>query len=326
MIQCSPSTLVKKTQKIIDELTDDLYDISGGNIGDYHDTLVDENLFPFSGEKTNADIFKYFVQKTNEYITFCKSTGLFPVDSVPDIDWTPSYKQKSSPLASYIDKGPYEALLDNGIFWISPVPEPVNKETYLGLKNIYHKQFMNSITIHEVIGHHTASENLEKNLDNAFTFSSNLTYDEGFALYVEDVFTQAYVDQSAMPAKEKDHMLFFQKKAALLRAHRVIVDIGLGTGEMDINDASKYYADKNEFPLETARNECEKFYLNPGTASSYFIGKLEICEIRNLLKKQHGENFSLNRFNKLMVSFGSIPIALIRRKILETITEMPEEP
>ena len=319
MIDCSPSTLVKRTTTEIERLTADLNDIACGDVIGYHENLIKENAFPYSGNTTNEKLLGYFMKQTQEYVDACMDTGHFPAISVPKIDWTPSYKQKSSPLAAYIDRGPYERILDGGIFWVTPVPEQISRKQYEGLTSLYHRQFMNSITIHEVIGHHLASENLEKNLDTAFAFSSNLTYDEGFALYVEEEFTRFYVDYAKISDHEKNQMLFFQKKAALLRAYRVIVDIGLGTGEMDIDEASKLYADKNNFPITTARNECEKYYLNPGTASSYFIGKLEISNIRNLLETKLDKDFSLPRFHKLLVSFGSIPIAMIRRRIIEEV-------
>jgi len=106
MINCSPATLLKKTIKEIECLTADLNDIASGNTAKYHTTLVKENSFVFSGNDTNEHIFKYFKEKTHEYINICMDTGIFPALSRPDIQWTPSYKQKASPLAAYIDKGP----------------------------------------------------------------------------------------------------------------------------------------------------------------------------------------------------------------------------
>lgn len=316
MIESSPSHLVKQTWQIIDKVTADLHEISNGNIDGYHRSLVTENLFPFSGADTSHAMMAYFKSKTREYIDFCVDTSLFPVNRLPVIEWTPTYKRKSSPLAAYIDRGPYEHIIEKGIFWISPVEENTTMDDYLAMQNIFHRQFMNSITIHEVIGHHTAAENLE-NIRNGFEFSSNITFDEGFALYVEEVFTEQYVRRADISNREKEQMLFFQKKAELLRAYRLIVDIGIGTGELTLEDAAKLYGEKNFFPLSTARNECEKYYLNPGTASSYFIGKLEIMKIRSLIEQKLKKRFSLNQFNRDLLRYGSAPLSLIGRKIME---------
>ncbi len=318
MIESSTSSLLTQTWKVINNLTADLRHISGGNINYYHETLVRENSFPFSGTDTNHAIMAYFQNKTKEYIQFCIDWELFPVSRLPVIEWTPTYKRKSSPLAAYIDKGPYENIIKQGIFWISPVDDDISEAKYNTMTNVYHKQFMNSITIHEVIGHHTAAENLE-NLEDSFEFSSNITFDEGFALYVEDVFTSYYVAHAAIDNREKEQMLFFQKKAELLRAYRVIVDIGIGTGEMNIEEGARMYSDKNNLPIETALNECEKFYLNPGTASSYFIGKLEILKLKSLIEKKLQNKFSIKTFNRELLNYGSAPLSLIGRKITERL-------
>jgi uncharacterized protein (DUF885 family) len=177
---------------------------------------------------------------------------------------------------------------------------------------------MNSIIIHELVGHHLQSARVPKLESDVFKFSDNLTFDEGFALYVEDVFTENYVKTLHDP-QEADDMIFFQKKAELMRAHRVYADISLGTGRISLEEAVRYFLEKNSLPYETAKAECEKYYLNPGVASSYLIGKIELIDLSNHLRNKFKQAFSLPLFHQGLVNYGSIPIPLIKRSMIEKL-------
>ena len=114
-------------------------------------------------------------------------------------------------------------------------------------------------------------------------------------------------------------MIFFQKKAELMRAHRVYVDISLGTNRISIEEAIRYFSEENSLPYEIAKAECEKYYLKPGVASSYLIGKIELMKLNDYLKKKFKGQFSLSLFHKGLVNYASIPIPLIQRSMIEKL-------
>ena len=68
--------------------------------------------------------------------------------------------------------------------------------------------------------------------------------------------------------------------------------------------------------VEKARQVCENYYLNPGVASSYLIGKFEILKVKQYFKEKLEGNFSLNRFNREVIGYGSMPVSLIKRLML----------
>ncbi len=318
LLNYNTSTLLEVTEKKIASLTDDMREISGHNMKRYFERLVQRNLIPYSSDGINSYIMKYFKKKSKEYFEFCKDTRLIPADQLPIIEWTPIYKRTTSPLASYISCGPYEKLINQGLFWICPVKKPINQREFKRKKYIFHRQMMDSLIIHELIGHHLACDRISKINDEAFKLSNNLTSDEGFALYVEDVFAQEY-SKTLKDRQIADEMIFFQKKAELMRAHRVYLDVSLGTRRISIEEAIRYFSEKNALPYETAKAECEKYYLNPGVASSYLIGKIELMNIRDHLKEKFKDMFSLSLFHEGLVNYGSIPIPLIKRSMIEKL-------
>ena len=293
-------------------------EISGNDINGYFEKLVERNLVPYSSNGINSCLMKYFKKKSREYFEFCRDTKLIPTNREPSIEWTPIYKRTTSPLAAYIQCGPYETLKNLGIFWVCPAKEPLLEEEFYQKRYIYHYQMMNSLIIHELIGHHLQSDRLPDVEKEVFKFSNNLTSDEGFALYVEEVFAEEYA-KSLKDHQEADEMIFFQKKAELMRAHRVYVDVSLGTGRISIEEAIRYFSEKNSLPYETAKAECERYYLNPGVASSYLIGKIELMNLREHLEEKFKEMFSLSLFHEGLVNYGTIPIPLIKRSMIEKL-------
>ena len=319
LLDYSTDCLLEFIERRIRSLTDDMNAISGGDIEGYFQNLVERNQIPYSSDGgINTHVMDYFLRKSKEYFEFCKNTELIPTDHEAIIEWTPIYKRSTSPLASYISCGPYETIKNEGIFWICPVKEPISKEEFREKRNIYHYQMINSLIIHELIGHHLQADQISKLGNEVFRFSSNLSFDEGFALYVEEMFSREYT-KTLTDQREIDEMIFYQKKAELLRAHRVYVDISLGTNRISVEEATRYFAEKNSLPQETAKAECEKYFLKPGVASSYMIGKIEIMKLREHLEQKFKDTFSLTLFHQGLVSYGSIPIPLVHRSMIEKL-------
>jgi uncharacterized protein (DUF885 family) len=310
--------LLELSRERIASLTREMEAISGKDIPGYYKRLVQRNLLPFSPKGLNDYLMGYCRDKAEEYFAFCRKTNLIPADRKPLIEWTPIYRRKTSPLASYIPRGPFETLKRQGVLWVCPAEEPLSKKRFLERKNLYHRQMINSLIIHELIGHHMQLDRIAAIDREAFKISSNLTSDEGFALYVEDMFTQEYTKTLKKP-QEADDMVFFQKKAELMRAHRVYVDVSLATRRLSLEEAVRYFSDQNSMPFETAKAECEKYFLNPGMASSYLIGKMELMRLRERLRSKFRDAFSLALFHQGLVNYGAIPIPMIQRSMIEKL-------
>jgi uncharacterized protein (DUF885 family) len=55
----------------------------------------------------------------------------------------------------------------------------------------------------------------------------------------------------------------------------------------------------------------------PTYPMSYTLGKLEILRLREDYKKAKGKAFKLKDFHDKLLSYGSIPVQMIRQRMLE---------
>jgi len=64
-----------------------------------------------------------------------------------------------------------------------------------------------------------------------------------------------------------------------------------------------------------AISEVKRYCLTPTQPMSYIIGKLQITQLRDECKKKYGAKFDLKKFHETLLSFGSIPVELIRKNL-----------
>ena len=99
--------------------------------------------------------------------------------------------------------------------------------------------------------------------------------------------------------------------ARLRACARAIVDVGIHTGKMTLEDAQNFYADKVGMSAAASRAEAVKNTMFPGAAMMYLIGSDAIVNLRSEMQSKHGDRFNLKRFHDALLSHGSIPVPLI---------------
>jgi uncharacterized protein (DUF885 family) len=68
----------------------------------------------------------------------------------------------------------------------------------------------------------------------------------------------------------------------------------------------------------SAEQQAVRATFDPGYFA-YTLGKLQILELREELKRELGPRFDLRRFHDAMLAHGSPPIALIRDRVAEAV-------
>jgi uncharacterized protein (DUF885 family) len=63
-----------------------------------------------------------------------------------------------------------------------------------------------------------------------------------------------------------------------------------------------------------AEKEVTRYTFSPTQPMSYLVGKRQIIELKEDYQKNTGEQFDLKKFHDRLLSFGSIPVCLIRRE------------
>ena len=92
---------------------------------------------------------------------------------------------------------------------------------------------------------------------------------------------------------------------------RAVVDLGLHTGALGIDDAITIYRDRIGLSQDAAAAEACKNSMFPGTALMYWLGTDGLHRLRRERERSEGSAFSLKRFHDRSLSFGSIPVPLL---------------
>lgn len=142
---------------------------------------------------------------------------------------------------------------------------------------------------------------------------------EGIAFYNEELLLAAGLFDDAPHSQTV--MYNFMK----LRAMRVIVDVELATGGIDIPTATTYLEKKVPMDHETAYEEAVFFSSNPGQALTYQIGKTQIIKLfSDAIAKNRGDSqpFSMQEFHDYLWLNGNVPLSLLRFEYLNDSSEI----
>jgi uncharacterized protein (DUF885 family) len=128
------------------------------------------------------------------------------------------------------------------------------------------------------------------------------TIAEGWACYATDLMNEiGFLD----PLER-----YAQRHARLRMAARAVVDVRLHRGTFTLDDAIACYRDRVGMSPEAARDEAVKNSLFPGAALMYMVGTDLIHGLRRSLAVRPG--FDLRAFHDRFLSYGSVPVTLIR--------------
>ncbi len=131
---------------------------------------------------------------------------------------------------------------------------------------------------------------------------------EGWGLYSEQLmYEQGHFDRKTRMA---------QLKMQAWRAARVVIDIRLQTGEMGFGDAVSYLVREVGLTRENSEAEVRRYLGNPTRPLSYFVGFLQLMELREAVQAAEGDAFDLKRFHDRVLSYGTIPVVLIRHGLV----------
>lgn len=136
------------------------------------------------------------------------------------------------------------------------------------------------------------------------------TMAEGWANYATDL---AEAAGFLTPAER-----YGQHTARMRMAARAVVDIRLHQGRFSLADATAFYADRIGMSAAAAEAEASKNSLFPGAACMYLAGWHGIWSLRRVLERRTGAGFSLRVFHDRLLSFGSVPVALIAQAMLDS--------
>jgi uncharacterized protein (DUF885 family) len=279
----------------------------------YHDVESEhptaDSLIPVA-KKHLESIRQYLIDKN-----ICS----MPSEVRVQVKETPEYARATS-TASLDIAGPFEKNATESYYYITPVDNTwtaQQKEDWLAMFNYYTTDV---VTIHEAYpGHYT--QGLHLNASNATKLEKifgSYAFIEGWAHYTEKMMLdEGYGNNGDSITAAKYRMA--QSGDALLRICRLCVSIKTHCQGISVDEATKFFMDNWYQGDKPSRQEALRGTFDPGYLF-YTLGKLQILKLRDDYQKQEGANYSLKKFNDMMMDNGMPPIRLMREIMLKDST------
>ncbi len=234
----------------------------------------------------------------------------------PQVVETPPFLRALT-FASMDTPGPFEK--NSAAFYNVTLPESewsaAQKDEYLEGFNRY---ALRVTSIHEVFPGHYAQFLWSKRVPSKVRKLSGALHQpwgevgsngEGWAHYSE----QMMLEEGYGEGDPK--LLLFELEAALMRLSRYVVGIRLHTRGMTLEEATQFFKKEGLMTEVAAEREARRGTADP-TYLVYTLGKLQILKLRDDYQKNAGDRFSLLEFHDRFLSFGNVPIKLIREEML----------
>jgi len=188
---------------------------------------------------------------------------------------------------------------------------------YINLRNTGEvaKFSMRTLAYHEGIPGHHFQIAIQQELSGVPIFRKVLpftAYAEGWALYSERLAWEAGFQKAPL-----DNLGRLQ--AEMFRAVRLVVDTGMHEKRWTREQAIAYMLEKTGMPETDVVAEIERYLVMPGQALAYKVGMNKILELRENAKKQLGPKFDLKAFHDVVLTGGSMPMALLERRVQQWI-------
>jgi uncharacterized protein (DUF885 family) len=103
------------------------------------------------------------------------------------------------------------------------------------------------------------------------------------------------------------------------RAIRLVVDTGIHRYRWTRERAIDYFMENGLLSRRDATKEVERYFNNPGQATSYMIGQLKILELRDRARAALGNRFDIRDFHAVVLENGSVPLDVLESLVNDWI-------
>lgn len=276
--------LMRKTEYFLEEFLSNLQTIVQQNPEIYQE-FMDYQFTPMEPEEILEDLRE-------------KSAEYFP--EPPQVNYTvkhvhPSMEEHSSPA----------------FYLTTPVDDLQNNLIYINNKQISGGEEA-QIELYTTLAHEGYPGHLYQNI---YTGSCNLPlirsllnysgYSEGWATYVEHSYGFGFSGMSDELAQ-----LFAGNSAASLALHAYI-DMGVNYEGWNQDDAADFLAGYGIADTNVAKQIFELVVEEPANYLNYFIGYLEILDLRRTAEKELGDAFDAKEFHRFLLETGPAPFYII---------------
>ena len=227
------------------------------------------------------------------------------------------YSVKESPPymrwnAAFLNSpGPFDDVRLPAFYYITlPNPSWSKKEQE---EYIMPRGTLLATTVHEVFpGHFLQSLWTRKATSRVEQALQSYSFVEGWAHYTE----QMMVEEGF--GAESPETRLGQLSDALLRNCRFVASIGLHVKGMTVDEAALLFINECKQDKATAREQAVRGTFDPGYFA-YTLGKLQILELREEVRRALGAKFELGKFHDALLAHGGPPVPILRPLVLKDL-------
>jgi uncharacterized protein (DUF885 family) len=165
-----------------------------------------------------------------------------------------------------------------------------------------------ALAYHEGIPGHHMQLSIAQELEGVPRFRRFLSfytaYTEGWGLYTERLAKE-------MGAYQDPYSDFGRLVLELRRAIRLVVDTGLHAKRWTRQQAIDYVLANQPSGEREAARDIGRYIVNPGQATAYMIGQMEILRLREEARASMGARFSLSGFHDAVLENGAVPLDVL---------------
>jgi uncharacterized protein (DUF885 family) len=270
-----------------------------GSLDDFFNYMKNSKKFRYDDNEKGREKYLRDTRKIikNAWAKLPEMFGILPKAELT-VKAVEPFRERSAGLAFY--QGPSEDGERPGIY-------------YVNLHDIQavNKYEQKALAYHEAVpGHHMqiAISTELKQLPKFRRYGHYTAYIEGWALYAERLASEfgLYNDPYAE---------FGRLSMELLRAGRLVVDTGLHDKEWSMEYATQWLNKNKPNSASENKKAIQRYVVMPGQATAYMIGMLKILNLREMAKKELGEDFNIKAFHDQILKDGAMPLFILGEKL-----------
>jgi uncharacterized protein (DUF885 family) len=290
--------------------------------------------------RNDDELFQWYRQAGERAVAYGRQYDLFDIPATYKLDVVPTPPVLQSTIdAAYYPAPPFKKT-GVGRFYLTPTgndPAALKQNNRASVADTaVHEGFPGHDWHYKYMTlHNDQISNIRWLTPGAVEDSSSMWSDsmaaEGWALYCEELMSDPRPGHPYGFYDAGEYL--YELQGQLLRAVRIVVDVGIHTGRISYDDAVDYFtAHVDFFPgarqrassdaaaravADVAQRAIYRYSKWPTQAITYNLGKNTIADLRELYRAKFGAGYSEKRFHQKFMGMGTIPVAYFREVFLQ---------
>ena len=136
-----------------------------------------------------------------------------------------------------------------------------------------------------------------------------------FSGYVEGWATYAEMCSYYISSLDKPHAALLQKNNSLILGLYALTDIGIHYDGWGVNDTLNFFSTYGIHDEAVIKEIYEYIVGDPANYLTYYVGYLEMLELKKECMEKEGDNFSQKDFHRKILEIGPAPFEVIRKHL-----------